>query len=229
MVYIAWRGPPAKDQYTVTALYVMMEYLTDTAVAPLQREFVEIEDPYCSRVSFFYLVFTPIITKMDLSFSLCLLKIKLIILYNCRFHIRWLRTPKLVSTWNSKMWRRINSKTLRSSKIFYITNGNPAGKLSTGNSRPMFQHYSFGVPIQSVTKFWFSWPDIRLSGRAASAGKLFLLTTHVQEYFRFSYQFLSLYHEHYMPIITFVIKLQLPVYCTCGLCMFIDWLQFWKD
>ena len=51
MVYIAWRGPPAKDQYTVTALYVMMEYLTDTAVAPLQREFVEIEDPYCSRVS----------------------------------------------------------------------------------------------------------------------------------------------------------------------------------
>lgn len=28
----------------------MLEYLTVTAVAPLQRDFVEIEDPYCSRV-----------------------------------------------------------------------------------------------------------------------------------------------------------------------------------
>ena len=28
----------------------MLEYLTDTSVAPLQRELVEVEEPYCSEV-----------------------------------------------------------------------------------------------------------------------------------------------------------------------------------
>ena len=34
----------------MSALMILMEYLTDTVVAPLQRDFVEIDDPYCSRV-----------------------------------------------------------------------------------------------------------------------------------------------------------------------------------
>ena len=35
----------------MTAMLIVLEYLTDTAVAPLQRDFVEIEDPFCSDVS----------------------------------------------------------------------------------------------------------------------------------------------------------------------------------
>ncbi|XP_071956159.1 uncharacterized protein C05D11.1-like [Antedon mediterranea] len=50
MVYIGWRGPKSQDLYEMSALNVILEYLTDTSVAPLQREFVEIEDPYCSKV-----------------------------------------------------------------------------------------------------------------------------------------------------------------------------------
>lgn len=34
----------------MSAIMVLMEYLTDTAVAPLQRDFVEVPDPYCSKV-----------------------------------------------------------------------------------------------------------------------------------------------------------------------------------
>ncbi|XP_033118146.1 uncharacterized protein C05D11.1-like [Anneissia japonica] len=50
MVYIGWRGPKSQDLYEMSALNVILEYLTDTAVSPLQREFVEIKDPYCSKV-----------------------------------------------------------------------------------------------------------------------------------------------------------------------------------
>ena len=39
----------------MTSILVLMEYLTDTAVAPLQRDFVEIEDPYCNRVNILHL------------------------------------------------------------------------------------------------------------------------------------------------------------------------------
>ncbi|XP_074663020.1 uncharacterized protein C05D11.1-like isoform X2 [Tubulanus polymorphus] len=52
MVYEAWRGPLARDQFTMTACMVLMEYLTDTAVAPLQKEFVEIDDPLCTLVRY---------------------------------------------------------------------------------------------------------------------------------------------------------------------------------
>ena len=31
-------------------MMVLLEYLTDTAVAPLQRDFVELSEPYCSNV-----------------------------------------------------------------------------------------------------------------------------------------------------------------------------------
>ncbi|XP_022082849.1 uncharacterized protein C05D11.1-like [Acanthaster planci] len=52
MVYMAWRAPKAKDLYAMAALQVLMEYLTDTSVAPLQRDFVEIKNPFCSKVRY---------------------------------------------------------------------------------------------------------------------------------------------------------------------------------
>ncbi|KAK3088334.1 hypothetical protein FSP39_017783 [Pinctada imbricata] len=50
MVYVAWRGPVAKDQYSVTAVSVMLDYFRESPISPLQKAFVEIEDPYCSQV-----------------------------------------------------------------------------------------------------------------------------------------------------------------------------------
>lgn len=53
MVYVAWRGPKATTEYNVlTACSVLLRYLTDTSVSPLQREFVEIENPFASRVTY---------------------------------------------------------------------------------------------------------------------------------------------------------------------------------
>ncbi|KAL3870528.1 hypothetical protein ACJMK2_038582 [Sinanodonta woodiana] len=50
MVKVAWRGPKAKDQFTFTSLHVLFDYLHDSPISPLQRDFVELEDPYCSKV-----------------------------------------------------------------------------------------------------------------------------------------------------------------------------------
>lgn len=51
MAGTAWRGPSAVTEvYSFTACLVLLKYLTDTSVAPLQKEFVEIEDPYASSV-----------------------------------------------------------------------------------------------------------------------------------------------------------------------------------
>ncbi|XP_059480505.1 uncharacterized protein C05D11.1-like [Neocloeon triangulifer] len=53
MVSIAWRGPSAvTDLVNVAACSIIMKYLTDTAVSPLQRDLVEIKDPYASRVCY---------------------------------------------------------------------------------------------------------------------------------------------------------------------------------
>ncbi|XP_014676544.1 PREDICTED: uncharacterized protein C05D11.1-like isoform X2 [Priapulus caudatus] len=52
LVLVAWRGPQAKELHLVSAMMVLLEYLTDTAVAPLQQEFVETSDPYCSKVKY---------------------------------------------------------------------------------------------------------------------------------------------------------------------------------
>lgn len=50
---IAWRGPSAvHDMYSLTACSIFLKYLTDTAVSPLQKEFVEIPDPYASSVQY---------------------------------------------------------------------------------------------------------------------------------------------------------------------------------
>ena len=39
-----------QEYYDLAALDILMQYLTDTSAAPLQKELVEIEDPYCSDV-----------------------------------------------------------------------------------------------------------------------------------------------------------------------------------
>lgn len=72
MVTICWRGPNAKDQYMINALQVLQEYLSDCPIAPLQKEMVEIEEPYCSQIagnfienleSCIYLKFTNVTTS----------------------------------------------------------------------------------------------------------------------------------------------------------------------
>lgn len=53
MVYVGWRGPSAvTDLYKLAACSVLMKYLTDTSVSPLSKEFVEIPDPYASKVCY---------------------------------------------------------------------------------------------------------------------------------------------------------------------------------
>ena len=44
MVRVAWRGPSALNRYGFSAVGVLLEYLTDTPVAPLQRELVEVSE-----------------------------------------------------------------------------------------------------------------------------------------------------------------------------------------
>lgn len=53
LVNVAWRGPKATNEYEeLTACSVLLRYLSDTSVSPLQREFVEIEHPYASKVGY---------------------------------------------------------------------------------------------------------------------------------------------------------------------------------
>ncbi|XP_014253359.1 uncharacterized protein C05D11.1-like [Cimex lectularius] len=53
MVHIGWRGPSVvKEYYKFNALSTLLKYLTDTPVSPLPKAFVDIQDPYCSRVSY---------------------------------------------------------------------------------------------------------------------------------------------------------------------------------
>lgn len=42
MARVAWRGPSALDRYGMTSIGVLMEYLAETSVAPIQRELVEV-------------------------------------------------------------------------------------------------------------------------------------------------------------------------------------------
>lgn len=48
---MGFRGPSCRDHYSLSALSVILDYLTDTSIAPLQRELVEIADPFCSDIS----------------------------------------------------------------------------------------------------------------------------------------------------------------------------------
>ncbi|XP_067141202.1 uncharacterized protein C05D11.1-like [Centruroides vittatus] len=47
---IAWRGPLLKEIEECEAVELLLEYLDKTSASPLQREFVQIEEPYCSDV-----------------------------------------------------------------------------------------------------------------------------------------------------------------------------------
>ncbi|KAI8354385.1 Metalloenzyme, LuxS/M16 peptidase-like protein [Mortierella sp. GBAus27b] len=51
-VAIHWFGPSVGDFLTFQALDIIQTYLTDSAVAILKKEMVEIEDPYCTSVYF---------------------------------------------------------------------------------------------------------------------------------------------------------------------------------
>eukprot|EP01116_Phalansterium_solitarium_P016672 TRINITY_DN3923_c0_g2_i1.p1 TRINITY_DN3923_c0_g2~~TRINITY_DN3923_c0_g2_i1.p1 ORF type:complete len:1064 (+),score=371.04 TRINITY_DN3923_c0_g2_i1:1094-4285(+) len=50
-VIVAWRGPQAMELDQVVAMKILWQYLTESAVAPLQQTFVEIDDPYCTDVT----------------------------------------------------------------------------------------------------------------------------------------------------------------------------------
>ena len=53
MVELAWLGPKATDLLTLAALQILINYLTDTAVAPLRQDFVQTAEPYCSSVNIY--------------------------------------------------------------------------------------------------------------------------------------------------------------------------------
>ncbi|KAF5298438.1 hypothetical protein FQR65_LT01217 [Abscondita terminalis] len=53
LVCVAWRGPSNVTQtYELCCCGILLKYLTDFSVAPLQKEFVEIDDPYACLVSY---------------------------------------------------------------------------------------------------------------------------------------------------------------------------------
>lgn len=53
LLSVGWRGPKCTtENLKLTSCSVLMRYLSDTSVSPLQREFVEIPDPYASQISF---------------------------------------------------------------------------------------------------------------------------------------------------------------------------------
>lgn len=52
LVYVGFRGPSAVENFReLTAISVLLDYLNDTAISPIQRDFVESDEPYCSSVS----------------------------------------------------------------------------------------------------------------------------------------------------------------------------------
>lgn len=53
IVHVAYRGPLAKTEHkTLTACSILMRYLADNSVSPLQRDLVEVEDPYASNANY---------------------------------------------------------------------------------------------------------------------------------------------------------------------------------
>ncbi|XP_066596217.1 uncharacterized protein C05D11.1-like [Prorops nasuta] len=52
-VNVAWRGPSSVTElYDLTGCSLLLKYLTDTSVSPLQKAFVEIKDPLASNVRY---------------------------------------------------------------------------------------------------------------------------------------------------------------------------------
>ncbi|CAK9798548.1 Uncharacterized protein C05D11.1 [Anthophora plagiata] len=55
VVGVAWRGPSVINElYDVIGCTLLLKYLTDTSISPLQKEFVEIDDAYASNVGYSY-------------------------------------------------------------------------------------------------------------------------------------------------------------------------------
>lgn len=53
LVYAGWRGPKSATEQTIlVGCSVLLRYLTNTSISPLQQEFVEVEDPWASGVSY---------------------------------------------------------------------------------------------------------------------------------------------------------------------------------
>lgn len=53
LVHVGWRGPNCtKENLKLTACSILLRYLSETSVSPLQREMVEISDPFASTVSY---------------------------------------------------------------------------------------------------------------------------------------------------------------------------------
>lgn len=59
VVDVAWRGSsPITNMYELIGCTLLLKYLTDTSVSPLQKEFVEIDDAYASNVGYSYCAYT---------------------------------------------------------------------------------------------------------------------------------------------------------------------------
>lgn len=68
IVYVGWRGPNASTEIlTLTACSTLLRYLSETSVSPLQREMVEINNPYASTVS--YNIIENLVSTMYFSFE----------------------------------------------------------------------------------------------------------------------------------------------------------------
>lgn len=51
LVYIGFRGPEVINNFReLVAISILLDYLNATAISPIQRDFVECEEPYCSSV-----------------------------------------------------------------------------------------------------------------------------------------------------------------------------------
>ena len=49
-ISLAWRGPPFGEHVGWLALRLLWKYLTDSAASPLQKAFVECDEPLCGEV-----------------------------------------------------------------------------------------------------------------------------------------------------------------------------------
>ncbi|XP_034934378.1 uncharacterized protein C05D11.1-like [Chelonus insularis] len=54
IVSVGWRGPSGVSEiYDFTGCSLLLKYLTDNSVSPLQKEFVEVDDPYACNVELY--------------------------------------------------------------------------------------------------------------------------------------------------------------------------------
>ena len=53
LVIVGWRGPLFDHEfYNFTGCIILLKYLADSSISPLQQEFVEIGDPYASDIEY---------------------------------------------------------------------------------------------------------------------------------------------------------------------------------